>query len=126
MTGPEHYRLAEQLADKAAAVMDYEHGIFSSMSTAERLQRRACLLTEAQVNATLAHAAATAMAGITLTLPDSSDLASDWNRAILDGWGPAEVEPEPEPVDYDPGPEVDDEGGMSEYRFVPHEHYPLS
>lgn len=29
----------------------------------------------------------------------------------------AESEPEPEPDDYDPGPEVDDEGGMSEYRF---------
>jgi hypothetical protein len=25
-------------------------------------------------------------------------------------------EPEPEPEEYDPGPEVDDEGGMSEYR----------
>jgi hypothetical protein len=25
-------------------------------------------------------------------------------------------EPEPEPGEYDPGPEVDDEGGMSEYR----------
>jgi hypothetical protein len=27
-------------------------------------------------------------------------------------------ESEPEPEDYDPGPEVDDEGGMSEYRYV--------
>lgn len=26
---------------------------------------------------------------------------------------------EPEPEDYDPGPEVDDEGGMSEYRYGP-------
>jgi hypothetical protein len=25
---------------------------------------------------------------------------------------------EPEPEDYDPGPEVDDEGGMSEYRYL--------
>jgi hypothetical protein len=25
---------------------------------------------------------------------------------------------EPEPVEYDPGPEVDDEGGMSEYRYA--------
>lgn len=24
---------------------------------------------------------------------------------------------EPEPGEYDPGPEVDDEGGMSEYRY---------
>lgn len=29
-----------------------------------------------------------------------------------------EPEPEPESEDYDPGPEVDDEGGMSEYRHV--------
>jgi len=27
-------------------------------------------------------------------------------------------EPEPEPEEYDPGPEVDDEGGMSEYRHA--------
>jgi hypothetical protein len=27
-------------------------------------------------------------------------------------------EDEPEPGDYDPGPEVDDEGGASEYRFL--------
>ncbi len=27
-------------------------------------------------------------------------------------------EPEPESGEYDPGPEVDDEGGMSEYRYV--------
>jgi hypothetical protein len=26
--------------------------------------------------------------------------------------------PEPEPDEYDPGPEVDDEGGMSEYRYA--------
>jgi hypothetical protein len=31
---------------------------------------------------------------------------------------------EPEPGDYDPGPEVDDEGGMSEYRY--HEPEPWS
>lgn len=28
------------------------------------------------------------------------------------------TEEEPEPADYDPGPEVDDEGGMSEYRHA--------
>jgi predicted nucleic acid-binding Zn-ribbon protein len=30
---------------------------------------------------------------------------------------------EPEPDDYDPGPEVDDEGGMSEYRYTLPEDY---
>lgn len=33
---------------------------------------------------------------------------------VIDGC-PEEPD-EPEPVEYDPGPEVDDEGGMSEYR----------
>jgi hypothetical protein len=86
VTGPEHYRQAEQLAGQAAAVMDFEHGIYSSMSTSERLQRRACLLAEAQVHATLAQAGATALSGITLTLPDGSDLAADWNSAIFQDW----------------------------------------
>lgn len=31
---------------------------------------------------------------------------------------------EPEPADYDPGPEVDDEGGMSEYRYPQPGDYP--
>lgn len=26
-------------------------------------------------------------------------------------------EPEPDPAEFDPGPEVDDQGGMSEYRY---------
>lgn len=30
---------------------------------------------------------------------------------------------QPEPAPYDPGPEVDDEGGMSEYRYVMPEDY---
>jgi hypothetical protein len=32
-------------------------------------------------------------------------------------------EPEPEPEEYDPGPEADDEGGMSEYRYLLPEDY---
>jgi hypothetical protein len=31
----------------------------------------------------------------------------------------ADGEPEPEAAEYDPGPEVDDEGGMSEFRWLP-------
>lgn len=61
MTGPEHYRAAESLAEQAIAVMDYEHGIYSSMGTEERLKRQAAILAEAQVHATLALAAATAL-----------------------------------------------------------------
>ena len=51
--------------------------------------------------------------------------------AVLDdklrAWAGAEdeQEDEPEPEDYDPGPECDDEGGMSEYRYAGAEDYPL-
>lgn len=37
-----------------------------------------------------------------------------------------EPEEEPPVAEYDPGPEVDDEGGMSEYRHAPHEPEPWS
>jgi hypothetical protein len=60
VTGPEHYKAAESLTGVAAGVMDYEHGVYSSMGTEERIQRRAAFLAEAQVHATLALAAATA------------------------------------------------------------------
>ena len=32
-------------------------------------------------------------------------------------------DPDPGPEEYDPGPEIDDEGGMSEYRYVLSEDY---
>jgi hypothetical protein len=47
-------------------------------------------------------------------------------RALEDrqpGYSDPELEPEPEPEEYDPGPEIDDEGGMSEYRFLLAEDY---
>jgi hypothetical protein len=40
------------------------------------------MIARAQVHATLALAAATAFGGITLTLPQDSNLAAEWNRAI--------------------------------------------
>ena len=43
----------------------------------------------------------------------ADDFVQD-RRADLD---PNAVEAEPEPREYDPGPEVDDEGGMSEHRY---------
>jgi len=89
VTGPDHYQEAERLLSDAAAVMNFEHGVYAGMDAAERLQRRACLLAEAQVHATLADTAATAHAGITLTLPDGSDLAADWNRVIFNEEGVA-------------------------------------
>jgi hypothetical protein len=62
VTGPEHYQAAERLATTAAGIMDFEHGFYSGMSTEERLRRRLALTAEAQVHATLALAAATALA----------------------------------------------------------------
>jgi hypothetical protein len=58
-------------------------------------------------------------------------LREDLNRALeriheleTAAGGPGPYEPEePEPEDYDPGPEADDEGGMSEYRYVQPEDY---
>jgi len=76
VTGPDHYRMAERNAGWAK---DKETG-----SDGERYH-----LAAAQVHATLALVAATAHAGITLTLPDGSDLAADWNRAIFNEEGVA-------------------------------------
>lgn len=43
--------------------------------------------------------------------------------AVQTGIAPEEAEEEPEPEEYDPGPECDDEGGMSEYRYILPEDY---
>jgi hypothetical protein len=68
--------------------------------------------------------------------PVAGHMAADVARYRPGGW-PADQPPaiagrvgddedqagEREPEDYDPGPEVDDEGGMSEYRYVLPEDY---
>ena len=54
MTGPEHYREAENCIEQADLVIDADWGIYSSMSTQERMQRRMAELAEAQAHATLA------------------------------------------------------------------------
>ena len=71
MTGPEHYANAESDLEHAARASDMG-----------RQDDVTYWLGCAQVHATLAQAAATALSGVTLTLPESSDLAADWNRAI--------------------------------------------
>ncbi|WP_406467089.1 hypothetical protein [Streptomyces sp. NBC_01594] len=63
MTGPEHYRAAEKLLDHAFGIED--------RGSAEDVS----LLAEAQVHATLALAAATAMHGH----PDGQMHSSDYN-----------------------------------------------
>ena len=97
MTGPENYHEAQLLLEEGC---DYGCPHAGCVHEMARLAR-------AQVHATLALAAATALPG---EHPD------DWQREIW-AFGPG-TEPGPEPGEYDPGPEVHDEGGMSEYRYV--------
>lgn len=61
MTGPEHYREAERLTDQAASWMNADTGWKAHLSSEERIAHRMADLAEAQVHATLANAAATAM-----------------------------------------------------------------
>jgi hypothetical protein len=68
MTGPEHYRAAERLADQAN---HYTYGDGGDPVTG------AALAAEAQVHATLALAAATALAPI----------GEGWDRDIFTQWG---------------------------------------
>ena len=101
MTGPEHWSEAELLLSQDPC----EYGCPHSGCPHERR-----LIARAQVHAILALAAATALPG---------EQAGDWQREI---WSFGS-EDEPEPAEHDPGPEVDDEGGMSEYRYILPEDY---
>jgi hypothetical protein len=51
--------------------------------------------------------------------PSLDDLATEFTKLSFTGDGDPERDEEdpPEPV-WDPGPEVDDEGGMSEHRYL--------
>jgi hypothetical protein len=108
MTGPEHYLEAERQADCAAREIDEGRASETQPS-----------LGLAQVHATLALAAAFACARLgELPVWD----ADAWQDAAGTAPEPFAVDEdqadEPEPEEYDPGPEVDDEGGMSEYRHA--------
>ncbi|MBC9729892.1 hypothetical protein [Streptomyces sp. TRM68367] len=61
MTGPDHYREAERLTRQAGTWMDADTGWKAHLPTSERLAHRMADLAEAQVHATLANAAATAL-----------------------------------------------------------------
>ncbi len=98
MTGPEHYRLGENLTEQADAVMNYDNGIYRLMDTDERLRRRACLLAQAQVHMTAALAAATVLAGIILTLPENSRVAEEWIRVVGPIPLPGTIQPEWRPM----------------------------
>ena len=104
MTGPEHWSEADQILSGESCEYGCPHsGCLHEMR----------LIARAQVHAILALAAATALPG---------EQAGDWQREIW-AFGPAGATDEPEPDDFDPGPEVDDEGGMSEYRYILPEDY---
>jgi hypothetical protein len=86
VTGPGHYQRAERLAADAQSV---DAAIFASRDDEVRtaMHFQAGRITAlAQVHATLALAAATALGGITLTLPQDSGLAAEWNDAIGVTW----------------------------------------
>ncbi|MEU1309432.1 hypothetical protein ABZ419_11130 [Streptomyces cinnamoneus] len=61
MTGLEHYRRAEQLAAQADGWMDADRGWKAHLPAQERIAFRTADLAAAQVHATLALAAATAL-----------------------------------------------------------------
>ena len=61
MNGPEHYREAERLMKQGDEWMDADTGWKARLGVDERLARRTADLLAAQVHATLADAAATAV-----------------------------------------------------------------
>jgi hypothetical protein len=63
VTGPDHYRAAEERQQRARAVMDATRGPFAEMAPEERDQQRAVDLADAQVHALLALAAAAGLGG---------------------------------------------------------------
>jgi hypothetical protein len=73
MTGPEHWSEAAQILTDDPCEYGCPHA---------GCQHELRMIARAQVHATLALAAATAFGGITLTLPQDSNLAAEWNRAI--------------------------------------------
>lgn len=58
-------------------------------------------------------------------MDDPSQHTTDWDLQRREDVAALEALDEPEVSEYDPGPEVDDEGGMSEYRHLPAEDPPM-
>jgi hypothetical protein len=78
MTGPEHYKRAEELIASAGEWMDADWGWKGDLTTAQRLAYRQAELAAAQVHATLAVAASSALIG---DEADVEPLADDWRAA---------------------------------------------
>jgi hypothetical protein len=83
MTGPEHWAEADLILSGDPCEYGCPHG---------GCQHEMRMIARAQVHATLAVAAATALGGITLALPPDNHLAREWNRVT----GVADY-PEPQP-----------------------------
>lgn len=96
MTGPEHYREAERLIERADEWLDADYGWMASMPTTERLERRASDLASAQVHATLALAAASALPALRHIV--GHDEIAGWSAALgLHTWHDPEGERRAEP-----------------------------
>lgn len=96
MDGASHYREAERIL----AILDEKHDP-EEWDAKVKAGGVHIAMAAAQVHATLALADATAITSVSIEEQDD----------------------EPDPGDYDPGPECDDEGGMTEYRYVMAEDY---
>ena len=77
MTGPEHYRKAEQLLQRAEGWPDFNRW---SMMPEERAARQAADAACAQVHATLALAAS--QAPVVNTMDQQAELGHKWNQAV--------------------------------------------
>jgi hypothetical protein len=108
MTGPEHWCEADQilLGDSDPCSYGCPHS---------GCPHETAMIARAQVHATLALAAATALRGTGGRGLPPVDFA-EWARAAAVQPARSYYDQDPEPEDCDPGPEADDEGGMSECR----------
>ena len=111
MTGPEHYRQAELHCEDADSFELKGEPVTSAWHQQQ-----------AQVHATLALAAATALGSPGRAGGHGTDGMDPADRLAWEDTAsaaaPARDDDDPAAGDYDPGPEVDDEGGMSEYRYA--------
>lgn len=105
MTGPEHYLEAERLGRQADSWENADTGWKAHLTAEERLTRRANDLAAAQLHATLALAAATAMGALD---------AADINTTDLDAWCEVSGTRRVEPVQYEDEPSIDDVRSASE------------
>jgi hypothetical protein len=79
VTGPEHYRAAEQLQQHVRAVMEATQGPLGDLAPEERARMRAADLADAQVHALLA------LAAVFGTSADVTD-SREWRKVAGPGY----------------------------------------